>query len=78
MSDLSWDSRDCDLLLFHGGPVPVVRRFVRHQLYDLAPEIPDVMGLRALRASAAIVKVMSVPNSWCIRVVGNLSLQDVS
>ena len=39
------------------------------QLYDLAPEIPDVMGLRALRPSAAIVKVMSVPNSWCIRVV---------
>ena len=36
------------------------------QLYDLAPEIPDVMGLRA---SAAIVKVMSVPNSRCIRVV---------
>ena len=39
------------------------------QLYDLAPEIPDVMGLRALRASAAIVKVMSVPDSRCIRVV---------
>ena len=36
------------------------------QLYDLAPEIPDVMGLRA---SAAIVKVMSVPDSQCIRVV---------
>ena len=41
---------------------------VSDQLYDLAPEIPDVMGLRALRASAAIVKVMSVPNSWCIRI----------
>ena len=39
------------------------------QLYDLPPEIPDVMGLRALRASAAIVKVMSVPDSQCIRVV---------
>ena len=39
------------------------------QLYDLPPEIPDVMGLRALRASAAIVKVMSVPDSRCIRVV---------
>ena len=39
------------------------------QLYDLAPEIPDVMALRAFRASAAIVKVMSVPNSRCIRVV---------
>ena len=41
---------------------------VSDQLYDLAPEIPDVMGLRALRASAAIVKVMSVPNSRCIRI----------
>ena len=36
------------------------------QLYDLPPEIPDVMGLRA---SAAIVKVMSVPDSRCIHVV---------
>ena len=42
---------------------------VPDQLNDLAPEIPDVMGLRALRASAAIVKVMSVPNSQCIRGV---------
>ena len=38
-------------------------------LYDLAPEIPDAMGLWALRANVAIVKVMSVPNSRCIRVV---------
>ena len=27
--------------------------------YDLVPDIPDVIGLRALRPSAAIVKVMS-------------------
>ena len=39
------------------------------KLYDLAPDIPDVMRLRALRPSAAIVKVMSVPDSRCIRVV---------
>ena len=39
------------------------------KLYDLALDIPDVMGLRALRPSAAIVKVMSVPESRCIRVV---------
>ena len=39
------------------------------RLYDLAPDIPDVMGLRALRPSAAILKVMSVPDSRCIRVV---------
>ena len=38
------------------------------KLYDLA-DIPDVMGLRALRPSAAVVKVMSVPDSRCIRVV---------
>ena len=38
-------------------------------MYDLAPDIPDVMGLRALRPSAAIVKVMSVPDSRCIRGV---------
>ena len=39
------------------------------KLYDLAPDIPDVMGLRALKPSAAVVKVMSVPDSRCIRVV---------
>ena len=31
-------------------------------------DIPDVMGLRALRPSAAICKVMSVPGSRCVRV----------
>ena len=40
-----------------------------NKLYDLVANIPDVMGLRALRPSAEIVKVMSVPNSRCIRVV---------
>ena len=39
------------------------------KLYDLVDDIPDVMGLRALRPSAAMVKVMSVPDSHCIRVV---------
>ena len=39
------------------------------KLYDLAPDIPDVMGLQALRPSATVVKVMSVPESRCIRVV---------
>ena len=39
------------------------------RLYDLTPDIPDVMGLRALRPNAAIVKVMSVQDSQCIRVV---------
>ena len=36
------------------------------KLHDLVQDIPDVMGLRALRPSAAIVKV---PDSRCIRVV---------
>ena len=33
------------------------------RLYDLVQDIPDVMCLRALRPSVAIVKVMSVPDS---------------
>ena len=32
-------------------------------------DIPDVMGLRAIQPSAAIVKVMSVPDSRCVRLV---------
>ena len=32
-------------------------------------DIPDVMGLQALRPSAAIVKVLSVPDRRCVRVV---------
>ena len=39
------------------------------KLYDFVQDIPDIMGLRALRPSAAIVKIMSVPDSRCIRVV---------
>ena len=39
------------------------------RLYDLVNDIPDVMGLRAIQPSAAIVKVMSVPDSRCVRVV---------
>ena len=35
----------------------------------MALEIPNVMGLRALRPNAAIVKVMSVRDSQCIRAV---------
>ena len=38
-------------------------------LYELAPELQDVMGLRAVRPDAAVAKVMSVCNSRCIRVV---------
>ena len=38
-------------------------------LYELAPDILDVIGLSALRPDAAAVKVISVRNSGCIRVV---------
>ena len=38
-------------------------------LYELGPDIPDVMGLRALMPDAAAVKVMSVRNNRCNRVV---------
>ena len=31
--------------------------------------IPDVLGLRAIQPRAAILKVMSVPDSRCVRVV---------
>ena len=39
------------------------------RLYDLTPDIPDFMGLMALRPNAAIVKVTSVRDSQCIRLV---------
>ena len=39
------------------------------RLYVLVDEILDVMGLRAIEPSAAIVKVMSAPNSCSVRVV---------
>ena len=56
------------------GPLPVTLLgrsldIRSERLYDLVPKIPDVMGLRALRPNAAIVKVMSVRDSQCIRVV---------
>ena len=40
-----------------------------NRLCDLAEDIPDVMGLQALRPSAAVCKVMTVPNMRCVRVV---------
>ena len=38
-------------------------------LYELTPELQDVIGLRAIRPDAAVAKVMSVRNSRCICVV---------
>ena len=39
------------------------------KLYDLPEGIQDVMGLQALRPSAAVGKVMSIPDSNCIRII---------
>ena len=39
------------------------------KLHDLSENIQDVMGLQALRPSAAVCKVMTVPNSNCVMIV---------
>ena len=39
------------------------------RLYDLPTGIHDVMGLKAVRPSSAVCKVMSVPDSNCVRVI---------
>ena len=39
------------------------------KLYDLGGALPDVMGLQATQPRVAIVKVMTVPDSRCVRVV---------
>ena len=41
----------------------------RDKLYDLPENIQDVVGLQALRPSAAVCKVMTIPNSNCVRIV---------
>ena len=40
-----------------------------NRLYDLVNDIPDILGLRAIQPSVAIVKVMSVLDSRCVKVV---------
>ena len=39
------------------------------KLYDLPESIQDVMGLQALLPSAAVCKVMTIPDSNCVRIV---------
>ena len=39
------------------------------KLYDLPESIQDVMGLHALRPSAAVCKVMTIPDGNCVRIV---------
>ena len=48
------------------GPALDIRS---ESLYELASDIPEVMGLRALRPDAVAVKVMYVRDSRCIQVV---------
>ena len=57
-------------------PSHLSESFLRHvsdsyldKLYDLPEDIQDVMGLQALRPSAAVCKVMTIPNSNCVRIV---------
>ena len=39
------------------------------KLHHLPERIQDVMGLQALRPSAAVCKVMTIPDSNCVRIV---------
>ena len=39
------------------------------KLYDLPENIQDVMGMQALRPSAVVCKVITIPNSRCDRIV---------
>ena len=39
------------------------------KLYDLPENIQDVMGLQTLRPSAAVCKVITIPDSNCVRIV---------
>ena len=55
---VSWNSRGSGVTLSSTG------------LYDLDTErIPDVLGLRARQPEAVVVKVMSIPDNRCIRVL---------
>ena len=39
------------------------------KIYDLPESIQDVMGIQAVRPSAAVCKEMTVPDSNCVRIV---------
>ena len=57
-----------------GNPVPgtflgFYLNLLSDRLYDLDSAIPDVIGLRAIQPDAAVIKVMSIPDNRCIRVV---------
>ena len=52
-----------------GGFLKSVSESNQDKLYDLPEGIQDVMGLQALRPSAAVCKVMTIPDSNCIRII---------
>ena len=52
-----------------GGFLKSVSESNLDKLYDLPESIQDVMGLQALRPSAAVCKVMTIPDSNCVRIV---------
>ena len=57
-----------------GNPLPGIFRGFDLDLqsdrhYHLDSAIPDVIGLRAIQPDAAVIKVMSIPDNCCIRVV---------
>ena len=57
-----------------GNPLPGTFRgfelnIQSDRLYDLDSAIPDVIGLHAIQPDAAVIKVVSIPDNCCIRVV---------
>ena len=57
-----------------GNPLPGTFRgfelnLQSDRLYDLDSDIPDVIGLRAIQPDTAVIKVMSIPDNCCIRVL---------
>ena len=52
-----------------GNTLRSVSESSQDKLYDLPDSILDVMGLQALRPSAAVCKVMTIPDSNCIRII---------
>ena len=52
-----------------GNSLKSVSESSQDKLYDLPDSILDVMGLQALRPSAAVCKVMTIPDSNCIRII---------
>ena len=52
-----------------GKSLKSVSESSQDKLYDLPDSILDVMGLQALRPSAAVCKVMTIPDSNCIRII---------